>query len=108
MKQEFFTKHWTESTEILPDVFREVPHGGISSGRGFTISWQRGPLSSVAECSEPNGAFPEDIIEAVIQYIVFQQNYFPCPENMDALVGLMMAARRLDDPARNRELEAFA
>ena len=65
--QGFFQQHW------LDDQGR--PAGGVSTGKGFCISWQNGPLGQMgtAERQEPNGAFVEDVIQAVIGRIAFYQ-----------------------------------
>lgn len=105
MKQGHFEEHWTESILQPGDgVPREVPAGGVSTGRGFTISWQNGPLGRDNDRHEPNGAFVEDVIAACIGRIQFYQAHFSCQENKDALEGLEYAARRLDDRTKDREL----
>ena len=60
-------EHWTDSDGN--------PTGGVSSGRGFTISWQNGPLGRGEDRVEPNGAFVEDVIAAVIG----RRRYRPSP-----------------------------
>jgi hypothetical protein len=83
------------------------PAGGQSTGRGFVIHWQDGPLAVNGERREPNGAFVEDIIAAAIGRIEFYERTaggrFSCQENIDALAGLRRAADRLDDRTRARE-----
>ena len=70
-KQGHFEEHWN-------DVDRN-PAGGVSSGRGFAISWQNGPLGRGNDRREPNGAFVEDVIQAVIGRISFyQKSKFQC------------------------------
>lgn len=94
--QGHFSEHWLDANEN--------PAGGVSSGRGFTISWQNGPLGVSGMRREPNGAFVEDVIQAVISRIEFYQlSRFWCEENADALGFLQEAARRLDDRTKNRE-----
>ena len=96
MRQEFFSEHWNDPNGN--------PEGGVSTGKGFCISWQRGPLGVGEERREPNGAFVEDIIHAAIERIEFYQNsQFNCQENQDALYHLRRAAERLDDRTRSRE-----
>ena len=59
--QGFYDEHWLDENG--------KPAGGVSTGKGFTISWQNGPLvdtgseleSSKPERKEPNGAFVEDV-----------------------------------------------
>lgn len=83
------------------------PEGGITCGRGFTISWQRGPLGRGADRKEPNGAFVEDVIQAVIGRIEhYQGTRFLCAENADALRHLRLALGRLQDRTREREARA--
>ena len=48
MKQGHFKEHWVDDGDN--------PAGGVSTGRGFTISWQNGPLGRGNERKEPNGA----------------------------------------------------
>ena len=80
-----FSEHWHDEDGN--------PSGGVSSGRGFTISWQNGPLGRGNERQEPNGAFVEDVIQAVFRRIEHYQNSkFHCPENVDALLFLRKAA----------------
>ena len=97
-KQGFFGEHWLDNGK---------PAGGVSTGRGFTISWQNGPLGRGNDRREPNGAFVEDIIAAAIERIEFYQaSGFACVENTDALEGLRLAAKRLDDRTKDREARA--
>ena len=58
MKQGFFEEHWVDENGN--------PAGGVSTGKGLTISWQNGPLGRIGtdERSEPNGAFVEDVVGA--------------------------------------------
>lgn len=37
------------------------PAGGESTGTGFQIEWQDGPLKGDGEWQVPNGAFVEDV-----------------------------------------------
>src|SRR5262245_31947651 len=96
MKQGHYEEHWLDANGN--------PAGGISTGRGFTISWQNGPLGRGAARREANGAFVEDVIQAVIGRIRFyEQGRFACQENANALDGLEAAATWLDARTRNRE-----
>src|SRR5262245_22224366 len=96
MKHGHFEQHW------LGDDGN--PAGGVSTGRGFTISWQHGPLGRGTERQEPNGAFVEDIIQAVIGRLeYYQSSRFACQENADALEALQMAAEALDRRTKDRE-----
>lgn len=96
--QGHFEEHWLDDNGN--------PAGGVSTGRGFTISWQNGPLGKIGtpERHEPNGAFVEDVIQAVIGRIAFyQQSRFACEENADALRALCDAARALNMRTKDRE-----
>ena len=80
------------------------PAGGVSVGRGFTIAWQCGPLAAGGVRREPNGAFVEDVIQAVIGRLrEYQSSKFACQENADALDCLESAAKFLNDRTKNRE-----
>lgn len=95
MKQGHFEEHWLDD---------DKPAGGVSSGRGFTISWQNGPLGRDNDRKEPNGAFVEDVIQAVIGRIKFyQDSKFNCESNAQALVALEKAAEYLDQRTKDRE-----
>lgn len=96
MKNGYFQEHWNDENDN--------PAGGVSSGRGFTISWQNGPLGRGNERKEPNGAFVEDIIDAAIERIEFyQRSKFKDGYNSQALFFLREAARQLDDRTKARE-----
>lgn len=99
MKQGHFEEHWSD--------VNQNPAGGVSSGRGFTISWQNGPLGRGDERREPNGAFVEDVLAAVIGRIeCYQASRFNCAENDTALFHLKSAAEALDARTRSREARA--
>lgn len=72
------------------------PAGGVSTGIGYTISWQNGPLGH----NPRNGAFIEEVLIALQERLsFFQEGRFPCPENEQALAHLksasaVMAARK--------------
>ncbi len=96
MKQGHFEEHWMDKDGN--------PAGGVSSGRGFTVSWQNGPLGRDNDRRQPNGAFVEDVIQAAIGRIRFYENSkFACDENKEALDGLHKAAAALDARTSNRE-----
>lgn len=92
------SQHWLDSSGN--------PEGGVSSGRGFTISWQRGPLGKLPDRTEPNGAFVEDVIVATKQRIQFYQHAsggkFACDENKRAIEALDDALQALDARTRRR------
>ena len=97
MKTPYFKENWSDENNN--------PAGGTASGRGFTISWQNGPLGRDENRKEPNGAFVENILDAVIQRIEFYQaSQFACSENELALLHLKIAAKQLDDRTKDREL----
>src|SRR5207247_8222437 len=79
------------------------PAGGVTVGRGFTIAWQCGPLAVDGARREPNGAFVEDVIQAVIGRLeAYQRSEFRCQENENALANLQRAAWELDQRTKNR------
>lgn len=95
--QGFFEEHWSDD--------QGRPAGGVTTGKGFTISWQHGPLGQVGTPArrEPNGAFVEDVIQAVIGRIDFyQRSPFACVENAQALEALRLAAEYLDHRTKAR------
>ena len=95
-KQGYFSEHWTDANDR--------PAGGISSGRGFAISWQNGPLGRGNKRREPNGAFVEDVIDTVIDRIRFYNDAgFSCDENIAAIAHLAAAAEVLDSRNKRRE-----
>ena len=97
MKRGHFEEHWHDD--------KGRPAGGVSSGRGFAVSWQNGPLGLGETRMEPNGAFVEDIIQVVIGRIRFyQDSEFACEENEKAIMRLWQAAEILDERTRDREL----
>jgi hypothetical protein len=96
MKQGHFQEHWNDADGN--------PAGGVSTGKGFTISWQNGPLGRGNDRKEPNGAFVEDVIQAVIGRIAFYQtSRFACHDNDEALDHLERAAWALDRRTKDRE-----
>jgi len=102
------------------------PAGGVTFGNGFAISWQNGPLGRhTADCvpggtgapdgtcapgctrTSPNGAFVEDLIEAVRKRLEFYQtSKFHGEENRIALEHLACAAGVLDSRTKSREARA--
>lgn len=80
------------------------PAGGASVGNRFNIYWQNGPLVVDGERLIPNGAFVEDVLDAVIGRIEFYQSTkFACDENARALLFLRSAALSLDARTKRRE-----
>jgi hypothetical protein len=95
MRVGFKSEHWLDQNSN--------PAGGCTSGTGFTISWQNGPLGRGVDRKEPNGAFVEDVIDAARDRIEFYQAHFPCPENEVAIGHLKNALRVLDERTESRE-----
>lgn len=80
------------------------PAGGVTSGVGFVINWQDGPLKVDGERREQSGAFVEDIIAAAIGRIeYYQDSKFHCLPNAVALGHLRAAAEALEERTRDRE-----
>lgn len=80
------------------------PAGGIACGRGFAISWQNGPLGRGDDRREPNGAFVETILEAVVSRLEFYQDSpFACSENAAALRSINAALESLRSRTKRRE-----
>lgn len=120
MRQGFFDQHWV-------DQHTGASAGGVSTGRGVTISWQNGPLGRcTSKCGvgpgvsnprwhdpegctrrEPNGAFVEDVIEMVVKRIEYYQTAasgrFACEENERAIMHLRTALLALDQRTKARE-----
>ena len=112
-KQGHFEEHWSDA--------EGNPGGGVSSGRGFAISWQNGPLgqhnaaceidheTGAPRCGElctrrePNGAFVEDVLAAIegrIRY--YQDSRFASEQNEAALYHLSKAALALNERTLSR------
>lgn len=99
MRIGFKSDHWNDEAGN--------PAGGCAFGTGFTISWQNGPLGRGDERRAPNGAFVEDVIDAVADRLrAYQASRFACDANAQALAHLEAALEALD--ARTREREARA
>src|SRR5437899_12761451 len=99
MRQCHFEHHWHDADGN--------PAGGVSTGLGFTISWQNGPLGRGIERRPPNGAFVEDVISVALGRLKFyQESRFACKANEYAIENLEAALLVLD--ARTREREARA
>jgi hypothetical protein len=96
----FKSQHWSDDGK---------PAGGCTYGVGFAISWQNGPLGRGTERKEPNGAFVEDIISAVIDRMkYYQASPFACVANAATIEHLEKAlavqnARTAEREARNVE-----
>jgi hypothetical protein len=83
------------------------PAGGRVEGMGILIEWQNGPLGRGKSRKEPNGAFVEGVIEAVLNRLDFYQTArggkFYCLENDLAMHKLAEALTWLDHRTRMRE-----
>lgn len=76
--------------------------GGVSTGIGFTIAWQRGPLNVAGR----NGAFLIEVLESCRSQIeYFQGSKFACNENLEALENVNRAMDALRK-RRDRRSEA--
>jgi len=92
----FKSEHWNDT--------EGNPAGGSTFGNGFAISWQNGPLGRGDERREPNGAFVEDVLGAVIDRIEFYQaGKFASNENSSALNHLHDGLVELQARTRRRE-----
>ena len=77
------------------------PAGGHSSGNGFAIHWQDGPTG---EAGGRNGAFVEEVIEAVISRLqAFQASRFAHPANAEAIMLLEDANTHLNERTAERK-----
>lgn len=75
--------------------------GGISTGIGFTIAWQRGPLTDGR-----NGAFLIEVLKSCRQQLIqYQLGKFACKENQEALDQLNQSIASLEKRAARRMAE---
>ena len=87
------------------------PSGGCSWGIGFCITWQKGPLGSQNlpkkdRENNRNGAFVEDVLEAIIHRMEFYQDTkFNCEENRLALEHLNQALHNMQSRHKRRVKE---
>lgn len=80
------------------------PAGGSVVGTGLGINWQDGPLGRDEDRIEPNGAFVETVIAAVIQRIeYYNSTQFRCRENSLAVTKLEEALHWLNHRTQARE-----
>ncbi len=80
------------------------PAGGFVTGVGLTITWQDGPLGHGPDRVEPNGAFVETVIAAVVQRIeYYNAGKFRCRENSLAITHLEEALHWLQARTASRE-----
>lgn len=81
------------------------PAGGFSCGEGYLISWQNGPLGKIGspERKAPNGAFVEDIIEAIASRLRRISHLYKNPKVVkSALHHLLCANEALDSRTKRR------
>lgn len=98
MKQDMKIENWLDENEN--------PAGGFVSSTGLRIDWQNGPLGRGEDRKEPNGAFVETVIYAVIERIKFYQlGKFNCRENALALTKLEEALHWLESRTQRREIQ---
>ena len=96
MKSGIHSEHWDDANGN--------PCGGNTFGNGFAIGWQHGPLGRGTERKEPNGAFVEDVLAAVIDRIeYYQRGKFASTFNEAALRHLRDAATALNNRTKDRE-----
>lgn len=82
------------------------PAGGLTTGTGFAIHWQNGPMIDPASGLRraQNGAFVEDIIEAALDRLrYFQGLKYQCRENAMAITKLEEALHWLMARTRDRQ-----
>lgn len=80
------------------------PAGGYVRGIGLSIDWQDGPLGRGEDRTEPNGAFVETVIVAVVQRIEdYNNTQFRCRENSLAITHLEEALHWLQSRTSRRE-----
>ena len=89
----------------LHDVDDEgMPAGGVTTGLGFEIQWQNGPLSVGGVRMDPNGAFVEGIISAALDRLEwYQTTQFRCRENALAITKLEEALHWCQHRTASRE-----
>ena len=85
-----------------------LPFGGVTSGTGLEIKWQKGPLIDVSGVrQDPNGAFVEGVINAAIDriqwYQVVSEGRFRCRQNSLAITKLEEALHWLNDRTLERQ-----
>lgn len=96
MTQSFYSAHWNDTNGN--------PAGGTSSGIGFNISWQNGPLGRDNDRLKPNGAFVETLLAVVrdrLEY--YQASKFNCQYNQDAINYIDKALEALNNRTKDRE-----
>lgn len=79
--------------------------GGVSTGIGYTIAWQRGPLKEAGR----NGAFLIEVIASCASQLnYYQSGAYACQENAEALnhlhEALIVLSQRRDRRATEGKL----
>ncbi|MHC5824493.1 MAG: hypothetical protein ACYT04_53805 [Nostoc sp.] len=76
--------------------------GGVSTGTGFTISWQRGLIKDAGR----NGAFLIEVLESCFSRLeYFQNSAYKSQENIEALDYLEKCIERLKSRIDRRATE---
>lgn len=82
----------------------DKPAGGVTSGTGFIIAWQNGPLSVDGVRKQPTGAFVENVIAAALDRLeYYQRSEFACNENSNAIDSLKAAMAWLNQRTTDRQ-----
>ncbi len=80
------------------------PGGGNSTGPGFGIAWQHGPLREGKNRYRQNGSFVETVTGAVLDRMHFYQStQFACESNARVIEHLEAAIREMQARTRDRE-----
>lgn len=84
------------------------PNGGTVVGTGLSITWQKGPIRDEESGlpGEPNGAFVETVLAAVLQRVEhYNTTEFRCRENSLALTHMEEALHWLNARQLRRAAE---
>ena len=80
------------------------PAGGWINGLGFKIDWQDGPLGREPDRINPNGAFVEDVVTAVLTRLrYYNDGKFRSRENSLAITKLEEALHWMNHRTAERE-----
>jgi hypothetical protein len=86
----------------------DIVTGGTSMGRGYSITWQDGPIGLVDDVAVPNGAFPTDVLDAVQARLeLLQESQAQCNENAVAIACIKQAVESLNCRQVRRECEGM-
>jgi hypothetical protein len=80
-----------------------IPAGGYVKGIGLDIQWQNGPLGRGADRKPQNGAFIEDVMQAVRQRVQHYQIVKRCDENDMIIAHLTAALKECENRTKRRE-----